>query len=86
MDTISENMLPEDTRLPADIDAHPMVRAAAALKPVLRQYHEEIEREQRMPPALVEQLRDAGFYKMVIPRTLGGLSSTRLPICASSSC
>jgi alkylation response protein AidB-like acyl-CoA dehydrogenase len=73
MDTISENMRSEDTRLPADIDAHPVVRAAAALKPVLRQYHEEIEREQRMPPALVEQLREAGLYKMVIPRTLGGL-------------
>src|ERR1700676_4866347 len=73
MDTISENMRPEDPHLPSDIDAHPVVRAAAALKPVLRQHHEEIEREQRLPPALVEQLRDAGFYKMVIPRTLGGL-------------
>ena len=73
MDTVSESMRPEDARLPADIDAQPMVRAAAALKPTLRQYHEEIEREQRMPPALVEQLREAGFYKMVIPRTLGGL-------------
>src|SRR5258708_33644170 len=73
MDTISENMRSEEPRLPVDIDAQPVVRAAAALKPVLRQYHEEIEREQRMPPALVEQLRQAGFYQMVIPRTLGGL-------------
>src|SRR5882762_10424498 len=66
------DVMAEDTRLPADIDAQPLPEAAVALKPVLRQYHEEIEREQRMPPALVEQLRDAGFYKMVIPRTLGG--------------
>src|SRR5246127_1277280 len=66
-------MMVEETRLPADIDAQPLVRAAAELKPVLRQYHEEIEREQRMPPALVGQLREAGFYKMVIPRALGGL-------------
>ncbi len=65
--------LVEATRLPADIDAQPLVRAAAELKPVLRQYHEEIEREQRLPPALVGQLREAGFYKMVIPRELGGL-------------
>ena len=50
-----------------------MVQAAAALQPVLRAYHEEIEREQRMPPALVEQLHEAGFYRMVIPRSLGGL-------------
>ena len=63
----------EDTRLPADIDAQPLVRAAAALRPVLRTYHEEIEREQRLPPALVEQLHAAGFYRMVIPRALGGL-------------
>src|SRR5437899_10948586 len=63
----------EATRLPRDIDAQPIVHAAAALKPVLREYHDEIEREQRMPPALVGQLREAGFYRMVIPRSLGGL-------------
>ena len=73
MDTISENTRPEDARLPMDIDAQPVVRAAVTLKPELRRYREEIEREQRMPPALVEQLREAGLYKMVIPRTLGGL-------------
>jgi indole-3-acetate monooxygenase len=63
----------EDTRLPADIDAQPVVRAAAALWPELRRYHDEIEREQRLPRALVAELRDAGFYRMVIPRALGGL-------------
>ena len=67
------DMMAEETRLPADIDAQPVVQAAAALKPVLRDYHDEIEREQRMPPALVGQLREAGLYKMVIPRSLGGL-------------
>ena len=68
MDTMAE-----ETRLPADIDAQPVVQAAAALQPVLRRYHEEIEREQRLPKALVEQLHAAGFYRMVIPRSLGGL-------------
>src|SRR3978361_2073633 len=68
MDTIAE-----DTRLPSDIDAQPVVKAAAAMRPILRNYHEQIEQEQRLPPALVEQLRAAGFYKMVIPRSLGGL-------------
>jgi indole-3-acetate monooxygenase len=61
------------TRLPADIDAQPVVKAAAALQPLIRRYHEELEREQRLPPALVEQLHAAGFYRMVIPRSLGGL-------------
>src|SRR3984957_9296756 len=68
MDTIVD-----ETRLPADIDAQALPQAAIALRPMLRQYHDEIEREQRMPPALVGQLREAGFYKMVIPRSLGGL-------------
>ena len=67
------DMITEAARLPADIDAQPLVQAAATLQPLLRRYHDEIEREQRMPPALVEQLREVGFYKMVIPRVLGGL-------------
>ena len=65
--------LVEDTRLPSDIDAQPLVRAAAEMRPVLRQHHEEIEREQRIPRVLFEQLHAAGFYRMVIPRSLGGL-------------
>jgi indole-3-acetate monooxygenase len=68
----------EDTRLPVDIDAQPVVQKAAALRPVIREYHEEIEREQRLPPALVEQMREAGFYRMVIPRSLGGLQTDPL--------
>jgi indole-3-acetate monooxygenase len=66
-------MRAEETGLPADIDAQPVVQAAAALRPVLRRYRDEIEREQRLPAALVEELREAGFYKMLIPRALGGL-------------
>ena len=73
MDTIAE-----DTRLPAEIDAQPLVRAAAALQPTIRTYREEIEREQRLPPALVEQMHAAGFYRMVIPRSLGGLQADPL--------
>ncbi|MGA9011180.1 MAG: acyl-CoA dehydrogenase family protein [Acetobacteraceae bacterium] len=65
--------IPEDSHLAADIDAQALVQAAAALQPSLRRYREEIEREQRLPPALVEQLHAAGFYRMVIPRSLGGL-------------
>src|SRR5262249_45366525 len=68
----------EEMCLPADIDAQPLVLAAAALRPVLRGYHEEIEREQRLPKTLVEQLHAAGFYCMVIPRELGGLQADPL--------
>jgi alkylation response protein AidB-like acyl-CoA dehydrogenase len=68
MDTITE-----DTRLSADIDAQPLVQAAAAMRPMLRDHQAEIEREQRLPKDVFEQLHSAGFYRMVIPRALGGL-------------
>ena len=68
----------EETRLPVDIDAQPLVQAAAALRPVIRSYHEEIERDQRLPKALVEQLHAAGFYRLLIPRELGGLQADPL--------
>src|SRR5689334_20561569 len=63
----------EDTHLPTDIDAQPLVQAALALRPEIRRYHEQIEREQRIAPPLVEQFRAAGLYRMIIPRSLGGL-------------
>src|SRR6266849_2992517 len=66
-------MIAEDKRLPAEIDAQPVVRSAAALQSVIRGYHAEIEREQRLPKDLVEQFHRAGFYSMVMPRALGGL-------------
>ena len=58
----------ETERLPEDIDAQPAVEAALALKPKLRDYAEELEREQRFPRVLFEELREAGFYRMVVPR------------------
>ena len=68
----------EDERLPADVDAQPAVQAAAALRPVIRGYREEIEREQRLPKELVAQFHAAGFYSLVIPRELGGLQADPL--------
>jgi indole-3-acetate monooxygenase len=63
----------EEQRLPADIDDQSLVRAAAGLQAVIRDHHDEIEREQRLPKDLVEQFHRAGFYSMVMPRALGGL-------------
>src|SRR5262249_28332790 len=68
----------EETRLPAEIDAQPVVRAAAALRPLLRRDHHEIEREQHFTPALVAALREAGGYRLLIPRALGGLEADTL--------
>jgi len=63
----------DDERLPSDIDGEPVVQAAAALRSVIRGHHDELEREQRLPKALVERFHAAGFYKLVMPRALGGL-------------
>jgi alkylation response protein AidB-like acyl-CoA dehydrogenase len=63
----------DDERLPLEIEDQPLVRAAAALRPIIRAHREEIDREQRLPKALVERFHAAGFYKMVRPRALGGL-------------
>ena len=68
----------EDRRLPVDIDAQPVVQAAAALKPTVRHYQDEIEREQRLSPELVEQMHAAGFYRLLLPRSLGGLQADPL--------
>src|SRR5213592_4272901 len=68
----------EENSLPADVDAEPAVWAAATLRSVIRGYHDEIEREQRLPKALVERFHAARFYNLVIPRELGGLEADPL--------
>ena len=42
----------EDRHLPVDINAQPVVQAADVLKPTLRHYQGDIEREQRLSPEL----------------------------------
>src|SRR5512145_2226982 len=68
----------DEKLLPADIEAQPLVQAAAALRSVIRDYRDEIACEQRLPKALVEQFHAAGFYRLVIPRELGGLQTDPL--------
>ena len=63
----------EDMRLPADIDRQTIVQDAKAMQPTLRRYRDRIEAEQCFPADLVGQMKEAGFYRMVVPRALGGL-------------
>jgi alkylation response protein AidB-like acyl-CoA dehydrogenase len=51
---------------------NPVLEAAKELQPVIRDCQEEIERERRVPPAIVEQCREAGLYRLLVPRELGG--------------
>lgn len=57
----------------ASAEGAAVVETAAALRPTVRGFQDEAERERRIPPALVEQLREAGLYRMLVPRELGGL-------------
>ena len=58
---------------PLSTDRASLVDTAAALRPIVRGFQDEAERERRIPPPLVEQLRNAGLYRLVVPRQLGGL-------------
>src|SRR5437870_474675 len=60
-------------RTSASADSAALLEAARALQPTVIGYQAETERERRIPPPLVEQLRAAGFYSMVVPAQLGGL-------------
>ncbi|MEI7926230.1 MAG: acyl-CoA dehydrogenase family protein, partial [Chloroflexota bacterium] len=48
------------------------IAAARALAPVIREAAPTIERERRVPLDLIDRLRDAGLFHMLIPTTLGG--------------
>ena len=59
----------------ADVPTTGVLDAAAALRPIARSYQDQTERELRIPPPLVEQLKAAGLYRLVVPRALGGLEA-----------
>lgn len=67
-------------RQPGSVEGAAIIEAAAGLRPVIRGYQEEIERERRIPKPLVEQLRAAGLYRMVVPRVLGGAQVDQLTL------
>ncbi len=70
--------LADDRLVPGDVDAEPVVQAAAALRSIIRGHRDDIEREERLPKALVERFHAAGFYRLVLPRALGGLQADPL--------
>ncbi len=48
------------------------VGTARALGPTIADAADWIERERRLPPHIVEQLRRAGFFRMLMPASVGG--------------
>lgn len=51
---------------------HPLVEAALALEPTIRAAADQIERDGRLPDALVRAISEAGIFRMMVPKSLGG--------------
>lgn len=49
-----------------------VLEAAAALAPRIRPHAVEIDSARRLPASVVEDLADAGLFRMLVPRALGG--------------
>lgn len=54
------------------MERHELTDAARDLAPVIATASDQIEHDRLVPPALVEQLRDAGFFRVSQPREYGG--------------
>jgi alkylation response protein AidB-like acyl-CoA dehydrogenase len=62
----------ETIRRYGDAEAQALVAQAIEMAPVIRGYGDQIERERKLPPELVAQMNDAGFFHALLPRDLGG--------------
>ena len=54
-------------------DGDPILAAARALGPLIREHAEEAERNRRLSPRVIAALTDAGMYRLLVPRSHGGL-------------
>lgn len=56
-----------------------LLDAAVGLKPVIESFREQIEQERRLPLELVDMLKQAGLFRMTMPKAWGGAELD--PIC-----
>ncbi|GIW12734.1 MAG: hydroxylase [Tepidiforma sp.] len=58
------------------VEATPLVKSARDIAPLARQFADETERERRLAAPVVDALRRAGLFRMLVPRELGGGEAT----------
>ncbi len=54
-------------------DIHPQILKARALQPLLAEHGDEINRIRKLTPAVVTALKEGNFFRMLQPKSIGGL-------------
>ena len=57
-----------------------LIQLASELGTVLSQYIADDEKNGRLSPAVVQALKEAGFYKLFLPGSLGGVEADPLTV------
>lgn len=57
------------------------LEAARALAPLIREHATVIEQERRLPRAVVDALTEAGVFRLLVPRVLGGAETDPVTAC-----
>ncbi|HZP45831.1 MAG TPA: acyl-CoA dehydrogenase family protein [Candidatus Binataceae bacterium] len=55
-----------------ETESHPILEAARALAPMIREQANAIEAGRRLTPGIVQAMKDAGIFGMTMPRAWGG--------------
>jgi alkylation response protein AidB-like acyl-CoA dehydrogenase len=50
-----------------------LLGVARSLGPLIREHADRAERERRLSPEVIAALGEAGFFRLLLPRSLGGL-------------
>ena len=58
------------------VDAEELIRRATELQPLLARNAAKTEADRRVPEENIEAIRDAGLFKLMIPKRLGGYETT----------
>ena len=54
-------------------EVHPQVARARALHPLLKQEGDEVDQRRELTPPIVKALKEDGFFRMLQPRSIGGM-------------